>query len=439
MKRRLAEWVTGAAVLGGLAAFYVWHGGAAALYILLLAGMVVLSGVLLQLLGPRRFSVKRQLSQAVISAGEATMIQVQVEFSSWLPVPWLAVEDYYTGGSSRRVLFPWFRRKLSYSFEFSNLPRGVYSFDACLLEWGGLFGWFKGERLQKSEGRLLVLPKPLPLGNALAMPKAASMAASGQLFQTAKQRQGVKGPEVREYMPSDPLNRIHWKSSAKRGKLQTLLPEEERNPSCLLILDRSFQGYTRSSGSEEEGRKRAEQAFEKAVSAAAAILGEMMRTGSRGKLIYGTGKGVINSAGADAGREEGAGGSGAYSRMLAELSPVTLAEGPALPMLLEESMKYLAPGTRVIIITGMMDNQTVDTAARLAARGVRADFYCTAIAEGQAGTEGRKTNGDGGTDSPLAAAIRLSASGAGIYAIEDDPAMRIGLAAGTLPSGEGAV
>ncbi|WP_136608834.1 DUF58 domain-containing protein [Paenibacillus dokdonensis] len=435
MKKRLSEWTGGVVVLGLLAALYFWHGGASAFYMLLLAGLIITSGVLMQGLGPHRIIVKRHLSESVISAGDTAVMQVQVEFRSFLPVPWLAVEDYYTGGSSRQILFPGFRRNLAYSCELHSLPRGVYSFDACLLEWGGLFGWFKGGRMQRAEGRLLVLPKPLPIGNALELPTAVSKAAQ-QPIRMTEQRHGTKGPEVREYIHSDPLSRIHWKSSAKRGTLQTYMPEDERDPFCLVILDRSLQGYLSHSDPEETRQEKGKQSFEKAVSAASGILGEMMRTGARGSLVCGVPDMPANRLTATGGVEDN--NRDAYTRMLASLSPVNLAEGPQLSSMLVESTKKMVPGTRVIIVTGMLDKQVADAAGRLMSQGMQVDFYCTAIYGNFRSPDESKRAKQAGSGSSFALAVHLSRMGAGVFAVNQELAVRIGLV-DTSSQGEGAV
>ncbi|MGN7360703.1 DUF58 domain-containing protein [Paenibacillus sp. SAF-054] len=437
MKRRWTEWAGGAAGLGSLGSLYAWHGGASALFLLCLAGLLVISGLLIQWLGLRSATITRRLDESVISAGDTARLRVRVEFRSFLPVPWLAVEDYYTGGSSRQVLFPGFRRSMEYVCELRGLPRGVYSFDACLLEWGGLFGWFSGSRVQRSEGSFLVLPKPLPIGDGLQLPYVRSQAVMQPWF-TAEHGNGAKSPEVRAYLPADPLNRIDWKSSARRGTLHTYLPEDERDPNCLVILDRSFEGYAADSGTEEERRAKAGHSFERAVSAASGIVGGLMRSGVKSMLVYGAPAASGDSV--NLGDGMGAHGDGrreAYTRLLASLSPLKLGEGPKLSSLMEDSMRRSVPGTRMIVITGTPGDQAGEAAARLAAHGMQVDFYFTSMGDDPSDMSGRQV-GQSGKGSAFAAALRLSRLGVGVYAVQQDAVTRIGLVE---PSslGEGAV
>ena len=51
---------------------------------------------------------------------------------------------------------------------------------------------------------------------------------------------GFPGCDSREYIPGDPLKRINWKQSAKRGKLLVRLDEALLSKSVNLVLDRSF-------------------------------------------------------------------------------------------------------------------------------------------------------------------------------------------------------
>lgn len=51
---------------------------------------------------------------------------------------------------------------------------------------------------------------------------------------------GFPGFENREYIPGDPLKRVNWKQSAKRGKLLVRLDDETVSSSVTVILDSAF-------------------------------------------------------------------------------------------------------------------------------------------------------------------------------------------------------
>lgn len=73
------------------------------------------------------------------------------------------------------------------------------------------------------------------------------------------------GGGVRNYMPGDPLNRIHWKNSARSGKLQTMLPSSGWSSNTNIWLYSGSDGYPALTASEQQA------AYELAVSAAAGL------------------------------------------------------------------------------------------------------------------------------------------------------------------------
>jgi hypothetical protein len=81
----------------------------------------------------------------------------------------------------------------------------------------------------------------------------------------------MRGSSVRDYVPGDPMNRIHWKNSAKLGRLQSFMPHEGYGSRQGVVLDTSLQGYAGL------GALKPEDAFEDAVSAAAGFVSRLIR------------------------------------------------------------------------------------------------------------------------------------------------------------------
>lgn len=76
--------------------------------------------------------------------------------------------------------------------------------------------------------------------------------------------QGNRSPEFREYQQGDPLGRVHWKSTAKTGKLQTFLPDTTDLASLGILV------YEGASGYDVKQRENMDaHAFERVVRAAA--------------------------------------------------------------------------------------------------------------------------------------------------------------------------
>ncbi|NPA15516.1 MAG: DUF58 domain-containing protein [Deferribacteres bacterium] len=92
------------------------------------------------------------------------------------------------------------------------------------------FAFFVRSYTVKTDRDFLVFPQPIKCPH---ISEEAEKAGDSQL-PTAK---GLEGElvNIREYHPSDPLKLIHWKASAKKGKL--LVKEFSRNASEAVLID----------------------------------------------------------------------------------------------------------------------------------------------------------------------------------------------------------
>lgn len=81
---------------------------------------------------------------------------------------------------------------------------------------------------------------------------------------------------IREYAPGDSRRQVHWKSTAKTGRLMVRQFEESRRSRIAIALDLAEQGYA----SDDE--------FEMAVSAAASLGAQALREGRETEVVTGT-------------------------------------------------------------------------------------------------------------------------------------------------------
>jgi uncharacterized protein (DUF58 family) len=112
--------------------------------------------------------------------------------------------------------------------------RGYYQIGPLLLESGDLFGLHRRFRLETKPHFVLVFPKILPLqGYELASRRPiGEVRLTHRLFEDPTRIAGV-----REYRHGDPLNRVHWRATARTGSLHCKMYE----PSCIagmtILLD----------------------------------------------------------------------------------------------------------------------------------------------------------------------------------------------------------
>lgn len=246
------KWLLGALVLLLLGALFQLG--------LLVYAMYVLLGVLLvsRFLAREwieKLSATRDCGEGIVGIGEKMSIQVTVRNGGRLPVPWLLLEDSLpiealtkspprlrASGARLMIAHLPARQEKILSYQLQFLRRGYYQIGPLLLESGDLFGLHRRYRVVTEPHFVLVPPKVVPLaGYDLASRRPlGEIRMSHRLFEDPTRIAGV-----RAFQTGDPMNRIHWRATARTGLLQSKTYE----PSCIagatLVLDfheRSFHG-----------------------------------------------------------------------------------------------------------------------------------------------------------------------------------------------------
>ncbi|NEW08102.1 DUF58 domain-containing protein [Paenibacillus sp. SYP-B3998] len=203
------------------------------LFILVQAGFVYMCAL-------RGLGVERTLSQTVGIAGEELIVTLQITHRSLLPLPWLIAKETWlheaTGNklSHRKLLFPWFRSSVFIRYRITELMRGSYRFAGLEVVTGDLFGFAVKKAFCDGQQRCMVYPKPDALDRSVMTLRAedGDKPAAG-VPQAATSLVGG----VRAYVSGDSYHRIHWKSSAKLGRLMTKDPEQAASAKRMLLLD----------------------------------------------------------------------------------------------------------------------------------------------------------------------------------------------------------
>jgi uncharacterized protein (DUF58 family) len=191
--------------------------------------------------------VTRRCGVAAVEIGETATIELTLRNQGRGRVPWLLLEDSLPLDSFQQhpprlrvigkrmavlTLRPGQTHTLSYRIEF--LQRGYYQIGPLLLENGDLFGLHRRYRIATDPHFVLVRPKVLALeGYDLTSRRPlGELRIRHRLFEDPTRISGV-----RPYERGDPLNRIHWRATARTG----LLHSKSYEPSCVvgatLLLD----------------------------------------------------------------------------------------------------------------------------------------------------------------------------------------------------------
>jgi uncharacterized protein (DUF58 family) len=232
--------------------------------ILKLSLLVYAMYVLLGILGLSRFfsrawigqlAASRFCDQDMLEIGETAVIEVEVKNQGRLSVPWLILEDSLPRDAlvqiPRRLqaegprltltrLAPGETASLKHQVTF--LRRGYYQLGPLLLETGDVFGLHRRFRVATEPHFALVLPKVLPLQgyNLASRRPMGEIRVVHRLFEDP-----TRLASIRPYQPGDPLNRIHWRATARTGQIHCRVYESSRVAGATFLLDfheRSYQG-----------------------------------------------------------------------------------------------------------------------------------------------------------------------------------------------------
>jgi uncharacterized protein (DUF58 family) len=197
-----------------------------------------------------RVEYKRRLSHNQVFFGDEIVYEMEVANRKPLPLAWLRVEDelpekvtLLKGKASHNLedrvtldnIFPiGMYRRVKRRFPMKCSERGVFFFGPTRIRSGDLFGFFRKEQTIDKLDFLLVYPRLVPL-ESLGI-------VSQQLFGDIRLKQHlfqdpVLTAGVREYLPGDSLKRIHWKSTARLGRLQTKIYEPTTTVDISIFLD----------------------------------------------------------------------------------------------------------------------------------------------------------------------------------------------------------
>ncbi len=185
-----------------------------------------------------RIEYGRHLSRTQIFFGEEIVYEVEIANRKPLPLPWIRIDDELpeqvtllkgkaVSSEEDRVtltnIFPLsMYHRVRRRFPMKCEQRGCFAFGPTRISSGDLFGFFRRDMPVSQTDYLLVYPRLVELGK-LGIP-------SKQLFGDIRLRSHlfqdpVLTAGVRDYQAGDSLKRIHWKSTARLGKLQTRVYE----------------------------------------------------------------------------------------------------------------------------------------------------------------------------------------------------------------------
>lgn len=178
--------------------------------------------------------------------GEKIKVELEINNTKWLPVPWLRIREglpvQLSGPDSfNRVLTLTPQAKEKFEYLLDARKRGYYPIGPLFISTGDLLG-LGGSDLQ-NEGKteyLIVYPKVVPLAQ-LKFPSRSPLGTLRHTQPIFEDPTRVMGK--REYVAGDSLRRVDWKSTATTGRMQVKLFEPSIALETVIFLNLDGPSY----------------------------------------------------------------------------------------------------------------------------------------------------------------------------------------------------
>ncbi|MEO1084630.1 MAG: DUF58 domain-containing protein, partial [Acidobacteriota bacterium] len=237
-------------------------------------------------LGLRQLSVWGQLSESEVEMGAVVTCRVMVQNRKPWPAPWLFFEDRVEDGvdvegarAACKTLPAEGKEHLSYRLH--TYRRGLFRVGPTVAESSDPLGLVRRYHVDGKASFLTVLPRPVAMGQGWPL-------GHQPIHQVPRRRSLLEDPSrfrgVREYRRGDSLKRVHWRASARSGRLQVKLFEPSVLDGALLVPDMSL----RADAEVDEAAGGVDPVEELLITAAASV-GHYVLNGSQAVAVLSNG------------------------------------------------------------------------------------------------------------------------------------------------------
>ena len=288
-----------------------------------------------------------------------------------IPKLWLEVRDESNlPGHVASHIVPALGARSQYDWQVKTrcAARGEFKLGPMTISSGDPFGLFYAQRRIEATARVIVYPQiaeinhfELPIGNI----------SGGEAQRRRSHYITTNAAGVRDYVPGDSFNRIHWRSSARRDKL--IVKEFEIDPlvdiwlfadfSSLSLVEASDIKRVGGTGPVIPNASGIPQSTEEYVAVVAASLAQHFINLDRalGFVAYTPNREI----------HQPERGSRQLTRILETLSVARSFSGYSLGQMLTLETPYFTRGTTLLIVTSSVDTSWVIEAQVLTRRGIR--------------------------------------------------------------------
>jgi len=287
-----------------------------------------------------------------LQVGQELDARVRLKSRSLLTKLWLELEDRtdMPGDPARAVVTIPAKSKKNWKVQIRCERRGAYTVGPVRVTTGDPFGLFRFSRDYGDQQPLLVLPKPEELPYFWS--PSAQLPGEGPV----RKRTHYVTPNaatIREYYPGDSYNRIHWRSTARLGRL--IVKTFEMDPTSNIWVALDMHGESQA-GSGNESTE------EYGVRIATSLADHFLKAERMlGLIVHGAEKVILDPAR----------GSKQYGRILEELAMAEAGGNVPLAGLLEEEGRAFGRNTTLIVVTPSVDDEWLTAMQEIMHHGTR--------------------------------------------------------------------
>ncbi len=355
-------------------------------------------------------AVRRRLSSTEVEHGGVIDAWLELENHKDFPAFGLLWRDQIepgldVEGSTCRAGTLQGGEKARLAYRLHSTRRGLFRIGPAVVEAGGPFGLVRRFLVGSEVGFITVYPRSVDIGRGwpLGHRPIHEVPRRRSLFEDPSRFQGI-----REYRRGDSLRRVHWRATARSGKLQVKLFEPAVLEGLLLAVDMGAAAHA-AAVSEGAGGERPPDAgeLEELTVTAAASLAELVLAGGQSAGLVSNGTDAAErypedwSGGTFRRLEDVAEASGrrrkvtAYrplevapakgrwqrQRLRTALARLVLADGLPLPQLLGAELPRLPRSLVLMVVTPLLSPELTAAVASLRRCGIEVGVVWVGAAE----------------------------------------------------------
>ncbi|MDP5274874.1 DUF58 domain-containing protein [Chengkuizengella axinellae] len=209
---------------------YTWFkGGYSAWFLSYSLSLLLVYLFIVRMTRPKMISQRKIASEKWIS-GDDIVVKVKVQLQTWVPFVWIVIEDEW----HKQTYFSFFQSTFQYRYCILDAKRGKYQSEGLQVVVKDLFGFVRKKGTIQAGLQFTVYPNPLSID---IWRNIHSNADDSQQTKSQKSHESLQFGGIRDYSHGDPMNRIHWKMSAKSNTLKTKEREHTIDHKMMIYLD----------------------------------------------------------------------------------------------------------------------------------------------------------------------------------------------------------